>query len=144
MTDSGASSTPDIEELRPCVPYYGLAFIRGLKPGEKKRWCTCGLSAKQPWCDNSHIGTPFKPLLWTVPDKQQSGYSICNCKYTKNPPYCDSTHVSCPVEVVRRQEECREKDQHEDGRRMCWHCGWRNWSLVSDDNNKQSVEIETE
>ena len=26
-------------------------------------WCACGLSKKQPFCDGSHSGTEFKPLL---------------------------------------------------------------------------------
>ena len=26
-------------------------------------WCACGLSKKQPFCDGSHNGTEFKPLL---------------------------------------------------------------------------------
>ncbi|ORZ33632.1 hypothetical protein BCR44DRAFT_127221 [Catenaria anguillulae PL171] len=71
------------KQLYPTVPFYGPCIIRGLKPGEKKRWCTCGLSKTQPWCDNAHRGTPFKPHVWKVPDKPQTIYSICNCKYTK-------------------------------------------------------------
>jgi len=44
----------------------------------------------------SHVGTGFRPLIWTVPGtikdgKAQSMYQICACKYTKNPPYCDAT-----------------------------------------------------
>ena len=26
-------------------------------------WCACGLSKKQPFCDGSHSGAEFKPLL---------------------------------------------------------------------------------
>ena len=25
-------------------------------------WCSCGLCKKQPFCDNSHKGTEFRPI----------------------------------------------------------------------------------
>ena len=33
--------------------------------GEKKKyaWCSCGKSAKQPFCDGSHKGTDFSPII---------------------------------------------------------------------------------
>jgi CDGSH-type Zn-finger protein len=30
--------------------------------GKSYYWCTCGKSAKQPFCDGSHKDTPFKPF----------------------------------------------------------------------------------
>ena len=30
--------------------------------GKSYFWCTCGISAKQPFCDGSHKGTEFVPL----------------------------------------------------------------------------------
>ena len=27
-------------------------------------WCSCGKSAKQPFCDGSHKGTDFTPLAY--------------------------------------------------------------------------------
>ena len=27
-------------------------------------WCSCGKSAKQPYCDESHKGTEFTPLAY--------------------------------------------------------------------------------
>jgi hypothetical protein len=85
------TSLKDIEDLHPCVPDYCPASIKDVKVGDVKKWCTCGLSQKQPWCDGSHIGTPFTPLIWTVPgtlkdNKPQRLYSICMCKYTSSPP----------------------------------------------------------
>ena len=29
-------------------------------------WCSCGLSAKQPFCDNSHSGSLFKPIKFAL------------------------------------------------------------------------------
>ena len=33
--------------------------------GEKKKyaWCSCGKSAQQPFCDGSHKGTEFSPII---------------------------------------------------------------------------------
>ncbi|KAI9226124.1 MAG: iron sulfur domain-containing, CDGSH-type [Piptocephalis tieghemiana] len=69
---------------------FGPCNLRNLVPGKKMRWCTCGLSKKQPWCDDRHKGTSFRPLIWTVPTMDVTGKgraSICACKYTSNPPY---------------------------------------------------------
>ena len=34
---------------------YGPNVVRGLKSGEKKLWCACGLSKKQPGGDGWYI-----------------------------------------------------------------------------------------
>ena len=107
--------------LRPCVARYNPTLVRNLEPGTVKLWCTCGLSKAQPWCDNSHIGTGFKPLKWTVA-KSQSMFSICNCKYTQDPPYCDGTHVNLPSHVLKRQSECEGNHQNI----ICTQCGFTN------------------
>ncbi len=62
-----------------------------LKKGEKKAWCTCGLSKKQPFCDGSHVNSEFKPLIFEV--EKDGKYNLCTCKQTKNPPYCDGSHT---------------------------------------------------
>jgi CDGSH-type Zn-finger protein len=51
-----------------------------LKQGETYYWCTCGKSAKQPFCDGSHKDSDFKPLqfVWDQPDK--ANVSLCGCK----------------------------------------------------------------
>ncbi|KAI9104663.1 hypothetical protein DFS34DRAFT_604004 [Phlyctochytrium arcticum] len=121
-------SCSDIEDeprrcLKPCVPMYGPANLRGLKKGDIKLWCTCGLSTTQPWCDDeAHKGTPFKPLRWTVPN-DQSLYSICNCKYTTNPPYCDAEHIHLPLKYITAQKECTQN--HSAVKKLCSYCGFR-------------------
>ncbi len=61
--------------------------------GETYQYCSCGLSKNQPFCDGeSHVGTPFSPLSFTV-DKAQTYYLLCGCKRTANPPFCDGAHV---------------------------------------------------
>ncbi|XP_033108396.1 CDGSH iron-sulfur domain-containing protein 3, mitochondrial-like isoform X2 [Anneissia japonica] len=108
----------------PAVPQYGPYTIRDLKPGEKKKWCSCGLSKKQPWCDDSHKCTGFTPLLWTVPEKQQKLYQICACKYTRKPPYCDGTHVNLPCDVLERQKGCAQQKEHSNCQKLCTSCGF--------------------
>jgi CDGSH-type Zn-finger protein len=37
-----------------------------LEAGKTYLWCQCGLSKNQPFCDNSHVGTHFKPKVFSV------------------------------------------------------------------------------
>jgi CDGSH iron-sulfur domain-containing protein 3 len=53
-------------------------------------WCTCGRSAKQPFCDGAHKGTTFQPQRFTV-DKAAT-YNLCGCKSTDDTPFCDGAH----------------------------------------------------
>ena len=32
--------------------------------GKSYYWCTCGKSSKQPFCDASHKGTEFNPVVY--------------------------------------------------------------------------------
>ncbi len=62
-----------------------------LEKGEKYLWCQCGMSKTQPFCDGSHHGTKFKPILF---EAQRTGNArLCNCKLTKAGPFCDDSHV---------------------------------------------------
>jgi CDGSH iron-sulfur domain-containing protein 3 len=61
-----------------------------VKKGETYVWCACGRSAKQPFCDGSHVGTSFQPLLFTADRDETIG--LCACKYSDDPPYCDGSH----------------------------------------------------
>ena len=52
-------------------------------------WCSCGLSATQPWCDGSHEGTGMEPIAFTAP---VSGiFHMCGCKQSANKPFCFGT-----------------------------------------------------
>ena len=54
-------------------------------------FCQCGYSRNQPFCDGSHHGTTFKPLLFTVEKKQK--LKLCTCKLSAKAPYCDNSHL---------------------------------------------------
>ena len=60
--------------------------------GKKKRyaWCACGKSDKQPFCDGSHKGTDFSPII--VDYEKEGNIAWCGCKSTGYPPFCDGTH----------------------------------------------------
>ena len=58
--------------------------------GNSYYWCSCGLSKKQPFCDGSHKGTTFKPLLFKA--DQSKKVFFCTCKQTNDQPMCDGSH----------------------------------------------------
>jgi len=57
----------------------------------KYLFCQCGYSKNQPFCDGSHHGTHFKPLLFEVKQKQK--LKLCTCKLSAKAPYCDNSHL---------------------------------------------------
>ena len=63
--------------------------VLDLEPGTY-HWCTCGLSAKQPFCDGAHIGSGMTPLK--VPIDSQKKVAWCGCKATAGAPFCDGSH----------------------------------------------------
>lgn len=60
-----------------------------LDPGTY-RWCSCGCSLEQPFCDGSHKVTDCVPLKFKITEAQQ--VFLCGCKRTKTPPFCDGSH----------------------------------------------------
>jgi CDGSH-type Zn-finger protein len=65
-------------------------FAVEVKAGEKYFWCTCGRSARQPFCDGAHKGSDFKPQMFTA-EKDGTAY-LCGCRATNKAPFCDGTH----------------------------------------------------
>jgi len=72
---------PEIADRKPCV----LEVEAGTY-----RWCACGKSKGQPFCDGSHKGSGLAPLVVVVPEKKKAAF--CACKQTKTPPFCDGSH----------------------------------------------------
>lgn len=53
-------------------------------------WCACGKSNNQPFCDGSHKGSEFSPIMLKTEEKKDVW--LCQCKHSGNKPYCDGTH----------------------------------------------------
>ena len=61
-----------------------------VEAGKSYFWCACGQSAKQPFCDGSHKGTPFEPMNYTAEESKKLFF--CGCKASANAPLCDGSH----------------------------------------------------
>lgn len=61
-----------------------------VEEGKSYYWCSCGQSAKQPFCDGSHKGTDFMPLKYDA--KKSAKVFFCGCKVTGKAPLCDGSH----------------------------------------------------
>ena len=75
-------SQPDIAQKAP----FGVT----LEAGKSYAWCACGRSAKQPFCDGTHKGSEFRPIVFKA-EKDEEVW-LCGCKQTKSGPHCDGTH----------------------------------------------------
>ncbi|MFM8516682.1 MAG: CDGSH iron-sulfur domain-containing protein [Nevskiaceae bacterium] len=65
-----------------------------VEAGKTYWWCSCGKSARQPFCDGSHKGTDFTPVRH---DATQSGKVwFCACKHSAKAPLCDGSHKNLP------------------------------------------------
>tara|TARA_B100001123_G_C15135863_1_gene957359 strand:- start:327 stop:569 length:243 start_codon:yes stop_codon:yes gene_type:complete len=63
-----------------------------VEKGKTYFWCSCGLSAKQPFCDSSHKKEgKFSPMEYTA--KSNKIIFFCGCKITNHPPFCDNSHT---------------------------------------------------
>jgi CDGSH-type Zn-finger protein len=65
-----------------------------VEAGKAYWWCSCGKSARQPFCDGSHKGTDFTPVRY---DATQTGKVwFCACKHSAKAPLCDGSHKNLP------------------------------------------------
>ncbi len=65
-------------------------YIEDVVAGKKYFWCACGKSAKQPFCDGSHSGTGFSPVMYEATETKSVFF--CGCKATASQPVCDGSH----------------------------------------------------
>jgi CDGSH-type Zn-finger protein len=63
-----------------------------VEAGKTYYWCSCGKSAKQPFCDGSHKGSEFTPMAYK--SDVDAKVWFCTCKQTGKAPLCDGTHKS--------------------------------------------------
>jgi mannose-6-phosphate isomerase-like protein (cupin superfamily)/CDGSH-type Zn-finger protein len=80
-------SSPVVARPKPCLV--------NVQAGRTYFWCSCGRSAKQPFCDGSHQGTGFNPVKYTA-GAQDEELLFCGCKHTSNRPFCDGAHTNLP------------------------------------------------
>lgn len=64
-------------------------YVAEMAPG-KYAWCACGKSMNQPYCDGSHRGTGFSPVIEEITENKKVAW--CGCKQTKTKPFCDGSH----------------------------------------------------
>ncbi len=64
-------------------------FVMEVEPGNYA-WCACGRSSNQPFCDGSHKGTEFSPIVEKITETKKVAW--CGCKHSSNKPFCDGSH----------------------------------------------------
>jgi CDGSH-type Zn-finger protein len=67
-----------------------LPLLVDVEEGKVYMWCSCGKSNKQPFCDGSHAGTDFSPVIYKATESRK--ISFCGCKNTRKQPICDGSH----------------------------------------------------
>ena len=70
-------------------------YVMEMEPGAYA-WCACGGSQNQPFCDGSHMGTNFSPIIGNVEEKKTVAW--CGCKHSGGKPFCDGTHQTLPAD----------------------------------------------
>ncbi len=65
-------------------------YVMDIEPGNYA-WCACGQSDNQPYCDGSHTGTEFSPIVEKIEEPKKVAW--CGCKHSGSKPYCDGTHA---------------------------------------------------
>lgn len=62
-----------------------------VEEGKTYYWCSCGKSAKQPFCDGAHKADgAFSPAAYTA-DKSGTVY-FCGCRASQKGALCDGAH----------------------------------------------------
>ena len=72
------------------IPAAKSPFPVEVEEGKTYFWCTCGRSARQPFCDGSHKETSLSPMKYTA--EASRTLFFCGCKATGNAPLCDGSH----------------------------------------------------
>ena len=49
-----------------------------VEQGKSYYWCSCGMSSKQPFCDASHKGTEFNPVVYKAEETKKCFFVLVN------------------------------------------------------------------
>ncbi len=69
-----------------------IPYFVDVDEGRSYKWCACGRSANQPFCDGSHAGTGIEPVSYIA--ETTGRMRFCGCKATGSRPICDGSHNS--------------------------------------------------
>ena len=64
-------------------------YVLKMEPGTYY-WCACGRSNNQPFCDGSHKGSGYQPVVTEITAEKNVAW--CGCKHSGNHPFCDGSH----------------------------------------------------
>ena len=69
-----------------------------VEAGKKYHWCSCGLSATQPFCDGAHKAYKNEDgssVMKSVKFEATTNETLyfCGCKHSKSGIFCDGTHA---------------------------------------------------
>ena len=67
-----------------------MPYVMEVEPGTYA-WCSCGKSSKQPYCDGSHSGSEYTPVIEKVAETKTVAW--CGCKHNGGGPFCDGSHA---------------------------------------------------
>lgn len=80
-------------------------FLVSVKKYHLYKWCGCGWSHSQPFCDETCSDTYYKkvivggPITYIAPEDRDVWF--CNCKRTQHRPFCDGSHRKAEIQETR-------------------------------------------
>jgi mannose-6-phosphate isomerase-like protein (cupin superfamily)/CDGSH-type Zn-finger protein len=90
----------------PPIIAHRKGFYYEIKAGKKYLWCSCGRSKTQPFCDGSHLGSGYLPVLFKA--ERDEDVIFCGCKHTGTGPFCDGAHSNLPGGYLTDDPESAE------------------------------------
>ncbi|KTD21380.1 CDGSH iron-sulfur domain-containing protein [Legionella londiniensis] len=74
-----------------------LPIAVDVEAGKIYRWCGCGKSLTQPFCDRADCN---QSVVFQAANSETIYF--CRCKETKDPPFCDGSHAKVMFEYLKQ------------------------------------------